>query len=451
MSTRTRRKAATAAPRDTPTPPVVHAGPRTPGDPVACRVRLVPYADGRPLPALQVTLPDAAGEEDRVAATCVGMVCAIRAADAVCVHADAYTEPHGRRNAAASQRLRQAIVRRCHACGIAVCDDSRRDANIDEDPEAVPPPSGLTETAARSGSRPPAPAVHADRTKTGTTTARGHTAPGSGMLKPAYSCADAQALPPPPPATLTATEVAVAVRAVDRALCTLCGGDDVTGTRAWVPDPDGVGRPGTSAGATTARATADGPLPAGAARGPDPLAWEAACRLSDLPHLFEQVLRAPPRLLDAYTAALVIWCMDRPASRDIAILQWCGDRSTGQAALRAQLRWEQGEEYPLELGERMWGEGPRPDLRRIGRALALVAHCAELAPSSRQAGALAACAWLSWVQGRPDHAERYASRACSREPDHGLGEIVRSFITVGHVPHWSPATPAPIPSAARAT
>ncbi|MBN9173996.1 MAG: hypothetical protein J0I70_07570, partial [Microbacterium sp.] len=49
----------------------------------------------------------------------------------------------------------------------------------------------------------------------------------------------------------------------------------------------------------------------------------------------------------------------------------------------------------------------------------------------------ATCAWLSWALGRSTHAESFARRACELEPEHGLGEIVRSFVAVGHVPDWA--------------
>jgi hypothetical protein len=118
-------------------------------------------------------------------------------------------------------------------------------------------------------------------------------------------------------------------------------------------------------------------------------------------------------------------------------MQWCGDLRDGEAALQAQLRWQDGEPYPVELGMRMWGEGPTPDAERLDAALELVRQAAARVRPAARAGALATCAWLSWAMGRSTHAEQYARAACAIEPEHGLAEIVLSFVAVGHLPEWA--------------
>ena len=123
--------------------------------------------------------------------------------------------------------------------------------------------------------------------------------------------------------------------------------------------------------------------------------------------------------------------------RDIALVQWCGGFAAGDEALDAQLRWESGEEYPAHLAMQMWGEGERPDPNRLEAALALSRRVAAAAPRAVRAGALASCAWLSWALGRSTHAERYALLAGEIEPEHGLAEIVRSFVLAGHLPDWA--------------
>lgn len=251
-----------------------------------------------------------------------------------------------------------------------------------------------------------------------TTAYEPQTTPGTdepGAPPPAAGCCDTTL--PPPQTTLTARSVGVALRAVDAALLTLCGG--------------------LSTDAHTART--------------DPRALCAACRLDDLPELLESVLHVPPDRLDTFTVALVVWALDHSGARDIALTQWSDDRAAGQQALRAQLRWERGAAGPADLDERLWGEGTAPDQHRLARAQALAGHCAFLAPPSRQAGALASCAWLAWARGKDDVAADYARRACEREPEHGLGEIVRSFTAIGHRPPWAAHTRDRIahPNAAR--
>jgi hypothetical protein len=103
----------------------------------------------------------------------------------------------------------------------------------------------------------------------------------------------------------------------------------------------------------------------------------------------------------------------------------------------AQLRWEAGEEYPGHLAMRMWGEGEVPDIARLTAALELAREAAAAAPRVAQPGALSLCAWLAWALGRSTHAAAYAQQACEIEPEHGLSQIVLSFVQAGHLPDWA--------------
>ncbi|HBU43000.1 MAG TPA: hypothetical protein DEB57_09045, partial [Microbacterium sp.] len=99
--------------------------------------------------------------------------------------------------------------------------------------------------------------------------------------------------------------------------------------------------------------------------------------------------------------------------------------------------WEDGAEYPSEIAMRLWGEGPRPSPERLGRALLLARHIASAVPASRRPGPLAVAAWFSWALGRSTHADLFAQQATAIEPEHGLAEIVRSFVGAGHLPDWA--------------
>ncbi|MCK6079786.1 DUF4192 domain-containing protein [Microbacterium sp. EYE_5] len=175
---------------------------------------------------------------------------------------------------------------------------------------------------------------------------------------------------------------------------------------------------------------------AGAAR-IDPAALEAACALDDLPALYEDALTWDAASLDPMHVAVLSWCLARPSLRDVGIVQWASDRSGGDTALDAQRRWEDGEEYPADLASVMWGEGPRPDPRRLERALELVRHVAARTPERHRAGALATAGWLAWSLGRSTHADRHAAEALDLDPTHGLAEIVRSFVAAAHLPDWA--------------
>jgi hypothetical protein len=166
----------------------------------------------------------------------------------------------------------------------------------------------------------------------------------------------------------------------------------------------------------------------------DPAALEAVCALDDLPTLYETALTGA---LPPLRTALLAWCLSRPALRDVALVQWATDVSGGDAAMEAQRRWEDGAEYPVELAEIMWGDARRPDPARLEAGLQVCRSVAARAPESCRVGALSMCAWLSWALGRSTHADCYALLAQEIEPDHGLADIVRSFVAAGHLPDWS--------------
>lgn len=162
--------------------------------------------------------------------------------------------------------------------------------------------------------------------------------------------------------------------------------------------------------------------------------------LDDLPALFDVMVLddLDPDEITPYRIASLIWCLNRPALRDVGMLTWAGGRDVGDTALAAQLGWEQGEDYPVQLAEWMYGaREERPDSARLTRALAVTRRVAALAPSEQQPGPLAMCAWLSWALGLSTHADIYARQALAIDPEHGLAEIMVSFVRAGHLPQWA--------------
>jgi hypothetical protein len=167
-----------------------------------------------------------------------------------------------------------------------------------------------------------------------------------------------------------------------------------------------------------------------------PAASAAACRLDDVPLLFEEALAGDPADLDPYEAAALVWCLMRPGLRDVALVQWVGDLAAGDEALAAQLRYSEGEPYPEHLAARIWGDAPDPDPERLQAALALTRRLASAAPHDTRAGVLAAAAWLAWALGRSTHAGRYAEMAREVDPEHVMAGIVWTFAANGHLPEW---------------
>ncbi len=172
-----------------------------------------------------------------------------------------------------------------------------------------------------------------------------------------------------------------------------------------------------------------------------PGALVASLALEDLPAFFETWIQpggaTGSEHADVQDLALLIWCLARPALRDIALATWVRGVEGGDAALTAQQEWEAGVAYPDELGAWMMGEGPRPDVDRLTGALEVCRLAAASAPAAYRPGVLAASAWLSWALGRSTHAARYCEQALAIDAEHGLSLIVLSMVDAGHLPDWA--------------
>ncbi len=347
---------------------------------------LVPFAGKRSLGAMRLDLPPHEADVDAFASTCIGMVC--RIPDAEAMAAIVYTDEDFDQDRPPRDDLARALVSRADACGLGVTDalcvgDDAWGSYLD--PQC--PPLGRPLQDLQLPPRVDLPAVVGDQS--------------SGAQLPVVDLVEKE-------------RVGRALRSLESSIRLLCGDEGGHADRSEEASPPRI----------------------------DPEALAAACLLDDLPALFEDSLRADPATLDAYRAAALVWCLARPAVRDVALVQWCSGFAAGDEALDAQLRWEGGEAYPDRLAQRMWGEGERPDITRLETALELVRHVAAAAPRAQRPGALAVCAWLSWALGRSTHAEHYAAAAREIEPAHGLSGIVLSFVAAGHLPDWAFHRPA---------
>ncbi|WP_322410791.1 DUF4192 family protein [Microbacterium invictum] len=339
-------------------------------------VVLIPFEGKRTLGAMRVDLPTVA-DLDAAAATFVGLVCRIEAADAVAVVVFTGERFDGGR--APATALAEGIANRADASGLRVVDMLCHAADgwasyLDAD---TPP-----------GGRP-------------------------------LSEVDVDALP----AALADLPVAA--------------GDQWSG--AELPAVDLAEKERVGHALQSIRVAIEGF--GSAAPGPgvrvDPRGLEAVCLLDDLPALFEEALQWNPAMLDPFDAALLLWCLDRPATRDVALVQWCDDIDRGDEAMAAQLRWEAGEPYPADIAKRMWGEGAQPSAERLRGALEVTRRVAAAAPRAVRPGPLAVCAWLSWALGRSTHAEWYVARSAEIDPSHGLTGIVLGMVRGGHLPEWA--------------
>lgn len=348
---------------------------------------MIPFAGSRSLGAMRFDLPgDESDAVDRVASTVIGMVCRLPEADAVA--AIVYTDARFADGGLPRADLADALERRADACGLHLTDALCVAADAW---------GSFVDPASPPGGRP-LEDLGVD--------------PAAGLPAPAGDQASGTELPD---VDLAESErMARALRSLERAVTVLCGTEPAGRSPQAMED-----------------AAPDDPARV------DPVALAAVCTLDDLPSLFEEALDWDPDALEPFDAAALAWALSRPALRDVALVQWAGSLTSGDEAFAAQLRWEAGEEYPTHLAMRLWGEGDQPDPERLARALALVRRIAAAAPRATRPGPLAMCAWLSWALGRSTHADLYAGQACAIEPEHGLSEIVRSFVHAGHLPDWA--------------
>ncbi|WP_125130339.1 DUF4192 family protein [Microbacterium sp. 10M-3C3] len=348
---------------------------------------LIPFEDSRTLGALRLDLPPddlPPLERESMSATAIGMVCKVRHADAVALVV--YTDdPVAAGAAVPASALVAEVLQRADMCGLRITDALcvGHDAWV-----AYAEPARIHAAAEIRA---------ADAATTGLPPVGGDQASGAEL----------------PPADLAAKErVARALDEIGHAMTALFG--DETDTAR----PNGE----TAGGGERERIR--------------PQALATVCRLDDVPLLFEDALAEAADRLDPYDAAALVWCLDRPGLRDVALMQWFADLAAGDAAFDAQMRWSDGAPYPEELAAPMWGEGPQPDPVRLLGALALTRRLAAVAPRALRPGALSACAWLAWAVGRSTHAAQYAAWALEIDPAHGLAAIVHAMVDAAHLPEW---------------
>ncbi|MEZ3160309.1 DUF4192 family protein [Microbacterium sp. BWT-B31] len=334
---------------------------------------LVPFARSRTIAAMRLDLPPYDVEVDAFAATCIGMVCRVGAADAVA--AIVYTDEPVCDGSAPREALVTALLEKAHVCGLHVVD------------------------ALWVGPEGWGSFLSADAAPRSLDELRDVRSAVGALAEPHGDQASGSELPETDPARVA--DVAEALRALEIAVDAVCDPPGEEGLRV------------------------------------DPSALQTALPLDDFPSLYESMLSWDPAALTPYECAAALWCLERPALRDVALIGWTVGPDAADRAFAAQLRWDLGEAYPMDLARVLWGEAPTPDASRLDSALRVARAVAAAAPPEHSAGPLSVCAWLSWALGRSTHAESYAARAYDAEPGHTLAEIVLSMVAAGHLPDWT--------------
>ncbi|HWV49004.1 MAG TPA: DUF4192 family protein, partial [Microbacterium sp.] len=91
----------------------------------------------------------------------------------------------------------------------------------------------------------------------------------------------------------------------------------------------------------------------------NPEAFAAALLLENVPELIEAAVDFPDDP-PPFVCAALIWLLDQPLYRDVALAQWAGDLQGGHEALASQLEHRRSRTLPSALEwQVMVGEGPR--------------------------------------------------------------------------------------------
>lgn len=168
-----------------------------------------------------------------------------------------------------------------------------------------------------------------------------------------------------------------------------------------------------------------------------PAALAGIAALADIPAFFEALLEHPDTAPVSATGAL-LWCLDRPVFRDVALAQWATGVDGGIRTLQAQLSFARdGRMISDDLGAVFLGMGPAPDPDRLRLALGVVRHAAAAAPRASRPGPLTAAAWLSWALGRSSHAGHYLDLVRDIDPHYGLAALLRTMVDAAVLPEWT--------------
>jgi hypothetical protein len=169
----------------------------------------------------------------------------------------------------------------------------------------------------------------------------------------------------------------------------------------------------------------------------NPQAIAALALLEDVPEFFEMLLDAPDEQPPFVTAGL-LWCLDRPLLRDVALVQWATSLADGVRTLEVQCTFaETGSGIPDDLGRVFLGQGASPDTDRLRLALSAVRLAAARAPRGSRPAPLTIAAWLSWALGRSTHAEHYLQMVRTIDPEYGLAALLGTVVGAGMLPDWA--------------
>lgn len=142
------------------------------------------------------------------------------------------------------------------------------------------------------------------------------------------------------------------------------------------------------------------------------------------------------------SAALLLFLLQSPPSRDATMLQWATSITLGDDL------WEHRDDpggadagWDETSGNLMLGIGPRPDPERVLRAISLLLRLVSVSGKRARPAILCMLAWLNWALGRGTIGGRHANAALAIAPDYGMALLLKAMLDNGMQPEWAFARP----------
>lgn len=194
--------------------------------------------------------------------------------------------------------------------------------------------------------------------------------------------------------------------------------------------------------------------------GPIPELIEMVGDMLDPVGTAETVLGLNPAELNIDEAAVLLFLMQGPATRDQMMLQFAFGEEEGRRSHElnrhyAKRQRETGlgmdelveadmtagrafEQVVPTTGDLMLGMSPeRPDPERVLRGIRLLKLLVAMAPRSARPAPLCMLAWLNWTLGQSSVAGIHLDTALEIDPGYGMALLLLQVLGSGHLPEWA--------------
>ncbi len=156
-----------------------------------------------------------------------------------------------------------------------------------------------------------------------------------------------------------------------------------------------------------------------------------------LPRLIELAVHLDPARIEDRDAALLLWFLQRPVSRNALMLQFAFGPAAGFRVLFGEQLIDGDGRGVRGSAALVFGEGPRPDPMRITAGIAVLTAVTARAPRSARPAPLCVLAWLHWALGRGSVAGILAEQALTIDPDYGFARLLLGMLDAGRLPEWA--------------